>query len=483
MVKDSVQFIRHWLYACELVMLSAAFFAVYYLGLNIHFFHEKLHFLPLIKLIREPWPIEVYLRAFWLTLAIWAVLLKVRDDYGSRHRRSYSGVFLMHFANGCLFFFFTTSAAFILKFDFLGRVFLACYTVVSVVLLFLVRSAVLAVAFFVRSRGHDHKNLLIVGTGNRARKFAELVSFHKEWGYRVVGFLDRYPNLVGDKVAGHEVIGTLESLPGILKEKVIDQVVFVIPRKWIERIEKCVRYCEAVGVPATLSADFFDLKTASLVPDELEGFTCVTFETRILKEEELLLKRVFDILISSVVLVVIAPALAVVAVAVKLSSKGPVFFRQVRCGRNGRRFTLYKFRSMVADAEARLAGLKELNEMSGPVFKMAHDPRVTRIGAFLRKTSLDEFPQLWNVLKGDMSLVGPRPPLPAEVTQYEPWHRRRLSMKPGITCLWQVSGRNEVDFKQWMELDLDYIDHWSLWTDIKIMLLTARALITRRGAE
>jgi exopolysaccharide biosynthesis polyprenyl glycosylphosphotransferase len=482
MVRDSVRFIRHLLFVSEMVALSAAFFGVYYLSLHLHSFYT-LDLLPAVQLVNEPWPVGTYVKAYWLTLAIWAVLLKVRDDYGQVRPNDYYRIFLAHFINGCLFFCFATSAAFIFKFDFLSRSFLVSYTLASIVFLALVRSGVLTATSYLRSHGNDFKNLLIVGTGKRARAFADFMAGHKEWGYRVTGFLDSSPQIVGKEVGGWPVIGTLGDLPRILKEKVIDQVVFVIPRKWLVDIEECVKHCEAVGVPATLSTDFFELQNASHVTEELDGFTYLTFETRVLKDEELVLKRVFDILVSATALLLTSPILIATALAIKFTSPGPIFFKQVRVGRNGRRFVLYKFRSMVIDAEAKLAELKKFNEMSGPVFKMTNDPRITPIGKFVRKTSLDEFPQFWNVLKGDMSIVGPRPPLPNEVAEYEPWHRRRLSMKPGITCFWQAMGRNTIGFEDWMKLDLQYIDRWSLWLDVKLLFMTAQAILTRRGAE
>jgi exopolysaccharide biosynthesis polyprenyl glycosylphosphotransferase len=190
-----------------------------------------------------------------------------------------------------------------------------------------------------------------------------------------------------------------------------------------------------------------------------------------------------DILGAGFVLLCAAPVMIAVAIIIKATSRGPVFFQQVRSGRNGRRFTMLKFRSMVLDAEQRQAQLMHLNEMSGPVFKIRNDPRVTKIGGFIRKTSIDELPQLLNILWGDMSLVGPRPPLPSEVEQYKPWQRRRLSVKPGLTGLWQVSGRNNVDFDEWMALDLRYIDNWSLWLDTKILLRTLPAVLFRAGAS
>jgi len=196
-----------------------------------------------------------------------------------------------------------------------------------------------------------------------------------------------------------------------------------------------------------------------------------------------LFKKVMDIVASGLGLVVASPLLLLIALGVKLTSKGPVFFVQERVGLNGRIFKMYKFRSMVQDAEELKKKLAHLNEMSGPVFKIKDDPRVTPIGRFLRKTSLDELPQLWNVFRQEMSLVGPRPPLPSEVNLYDPKHRKRLSVKPGLTCIWQVSGRNDVDFDQWMEMDAEYVDNWSLALDMKILAQTVPVVLGRKGAS
>jgi len=187
--------------------------------------------------------------------------------------------------------------------------------------------------------------------------------------------------------------------------------------------------------------------------------------------------------LASLLLMVLSPVLVAIAIAIKLDSPGPVLFRQLRCGLHGRTFTFLKFRSMRVDAEALKKQLAPYNEMDGPAFKMTNDPRVTPLGRFLRRTSLDELPQLWNIIRGDMSIVGPRPAVLEEVRQYEPWQRRRLSMKPGLTCLWQVNGRNELTFEEWMRLDLEYIDNWSLWLDVKIALKTIPAVLFGRGAR
>ena len=194
-------------------------------------------------------------------------------------------------------------------------------------------------------------------------------------------------------------------------------------------------------------------------------------------------KRAFDICISAGALLVLSPVLLTVAAAVKLTSEGPVFFAQERVGKNGRTFRMLKFRSMVVNAEELRAKLEAQNEMDGPVFKIKRDPRITSVGHFIRKTSLDEFPQFINVLRGEMSVVGPRPPLPSEVAQYERWQRKRLSVKPGITCIWQISGRNDVTFEQWVKMDIDYIERWSVWLDLKIFFKTIPAVLLRRGAS
>jgi exopolysaccharide biosynthesis polyprenyl glycosylphosphotransferase len=479
-LRERAEFVRNILYALDLLVVSLHFFALYAFILHYHKF-SFVDFFPSVDVVRIPASPNQYMQAYWLAFVIWAVLLKKRGEYHYLRLQTYEKVFSAYIINGFLFFVFFTSFAFLLKFDFLSRMFILIYTGSSVLWLLLNRVLVLAAAHMVRSRGYNVHNILIVGTGRRAQEFLSLALRHKEWGYRIVGFLDKDPRMMEKGVSGYPVLGTLDDFPRILERTVIDEVVFVVPRAWLPVIEKCILYCEAVGVPATLATDFFDLEIASGVPKELDGFTYLTFETSRLKETELVIKRTIDITASSILLLLSLPMFAVLAALIRMDSKGPIFFKQTRSGLNGRRFSLYKFRSMIANAESRLEELKTKNEMTGPVFKMTDDPRLTRVGKFLRKTSLDEFPQFWNVLKGDMSLVGPRPPLPKEVEQYEPWQRRRLSMKPGITCIWQVSGRNKIGFEDWMKLDLQYIDRWSLWLDLKIMILTFRAVLGATG--
>ena len=240
--------------------------------------------------------------------------------------------------------------------------------------------------------------------------------------------------------------------------------------------------CEERGITARLAINFFPHVIAKTHLEELDGVPLLTFTTTPKNELLLFLRRGFDFLGSLILLIILSPIFLLVTLAIRLDSAGPIVYRQIRCGLNGRKFTLYKFRSMVQGAEVQKEELASYNIMDGPVFKMKNDPRVTRVGKFLRKTSLDELPQLINVLRGDMSFVGPRP-LPAEeVEKIKGWQRRRLSMKPGITGLWQVSGRNQIDFEQWMKLDLEYIDSWSLGLDFKILLRTIFAVLLGKGA-
>ena len=481
MLKERAEFIRNVLYVVDLVVVSLHFFLVYALILHFRSFHW-MDIVPGIEVMQTPADPGQYLQAYWLALVIWAIILKKRGEYHYLRIQTYDKIIVNYLINGFLFFIFFTSLAFLFKFVFLSRTFMFIYTITSVLLLLANRLIILSAAHKVRSRGYNAHNILIVGTGRRAQEYLSIALRHKEWGYRIIGFLDRDPKMVEKReISGYPVLGLLDDLPKILEKNVIDEVVFVVPRSWLPMIEKCILYCEAVGLPATLATDFFDLEIAQGVPKQMDGFTYLTFETSRLKDTELLVKRTFDIAASFMTLLACLPFFAVIALAIRIESEGPVFFRQIRCGTNGRKFTLFKFRSMVVDAEAKLAELKKHNEVTGPVFKMTNDPRLTRVGRVLRKTSLDEFPQFWNVLKGDMSVVGPRPPIPAEVDQYEPWQRRRLSMKPGITCIWQVSGRNKIGFEDWMKLDLQYIDRWSLWLDFKILFQTVQAVLGQTG--
>jgi exopolysaccharide biosynthesis polyprenyl glycosylphosphotransferase len=313
-----------------------------------------------------------------------------------------------------------------------------------------------------------------------AREVVEAVEANPQWGLAFAGFI---------RVDGRHgwgqgpSLGTVAELGRTLEEEVLDVVVFAVPRERLGEVERAVQLCEEQGVEVRISLDILRFGPGRMRIADMDGVPMLAFTRTPSDALALGVKRVFDVVISAAVLVLLSPLLAAVALAIRLDSPGPVLFRQRRIGQRGRVFEMVKFRSMSRDAEAGLEALRARNEMSGPVFKIAKDPRVTRVGRFLRRTSLDEVPQFWNVLKGEMSIVGPRPPIPSEVRQYKRWQRRRLSMKPGITCIWQISGRNDIEFERWMELDLQYIDGWSLWGDLEIFLKTIPAVLSARGAR
>jgi exopolysaccharide biosynthesis polyprenyl glycosylphosphotransferase len=344
----------------------------------------------------------------------------------------------------------------------------------------LLRSIVYLGLRFARRSGRNYRNVLVVGTGPRAVEAREVLEGHPEWGLRIVGFLDETDAPVAAGIDAAEV-HKLVDLPQILREQVVDEVIVACPRSMIPHLEPLVGTCAATGVPITLLSDLWGDYLPAPRVTRFGTHAALNFATVHHSRTQLATKRAIDILLSGVALLFAAPVIAAAAIAIRRSSPGPIFFRQVRCGLYGRPFEMLKLRTMVPDAEARRDEILGLNEMDGPVFKVRNDPRITPVGRILRRWSVDELPQLWNVLMGDMSLVGPRPPIPSEVIQYETSERRRLSMRPGLTCLWQVSGRNEIGFSQWVRLDLEYIDSWSLTQDLKILAKTVPTVLRGTG--
>jgi exopolysaccharide biosynthesis polyprenyl glycosylphosphotransferase len=309
------------------------------------------------------------------------------------------------------------------------------------------------------------RHVAVIGDEESATSFARMMENHAEWGLFPIGV---FPEA---------------EARAVLERGGIDDMIFVVDRKRLDSCEEVFLRCEEQGVTVRVVLNLFPHSIARIGFHELDGYPLLTFSTTPTNEFLLLVRRVLDITLSLILLVPCSVVILIGAFAIKLTSPGPALFRQSRCGLHGRPFTMYKLRSMIDDAEQRRVELEAINEMDGPVFKSSRDPRVTNVGRILRRFSIDEFPQLFNVVKGEMSLVGPRPPLPAEVERYKRWQRRRLSMKPGITCLWQISGRNQIGFDEWMRLDLNYIDNWSLLLDLKILLKTIPVVLLGRGAS
>ena len=339
----------------------------------------------------------------------------------------------------------------------------------------------------VRKSGFNCRQVVFVGTDAHALGLARDIEAHPELGCRVVGFVADDEKAVGNMVspgATWPVVGSISNIKAFLEKGSVDEVIICLSiKEGFNQIFGVFELCRELGVVVRLIPRESDLTVLSRLQIESFGdFRVVTFfRERLLWQ--LLVKRIMDVLISGIALIVLSPLMLTVAAIIKFTSPGGAFFVQERIGMNRRKFKLMKFRSMVADAEALKKDLAAANEMDGPVFKIKNDPRITPIGRFIRKTSIDELPQLINVLRGEMSLVGPRPPLLSEVDQYEWLHRRRLSIKPGITCLWQVNGRNTVTFRRWMEMDKEYVENWSIWLDIKILARTLPVVLLRHGAS
>jgi exopolysaccharide biosynthesis polyprenyl glycosylphosphotransferase len=304
------------------------------------------------------------------------------------------------------------------------------------------------------------------------------------YGIRLLGFLSEDPVEPGRTVElhGNYEVRSVGDLPELLRGQVIDEIIFAVDSRRLSGLEDVFLLCDEEGVRTRVAVDFFPHVHSEVYLDQLGEAPLLTFAAAPHDEIRLFLKRVIDVVLAGAGLILLAPIMAFIALMIRITSPGPAIFRQQRCGLNGRRFTFYKFRSMCDNAEELKAAVAHLNQRE-TVFKIPNDPRLTTVGRYLRKFSIDEWPQLWNVLKGDMSLVGPRPAVPEEVQRYKAWQRRRLRMRPGLTCLWAIAGRDAIDFETWMKMDMQYIDSWSLALDWKIIFWTIPRVLTGRGAH
>ncbi len=342
----------------------------------------------------------------------------------------------------------------------------------SFILVVLREEIVNAVTLSKMTHGQHKRHFVLIGTREETCRMRQEIKERPEENIHIIAELNLNET-------------TVTELVQVLHEHSVNGVILSAKHAYFEQVEDAIRACEREGVEAWLIADFFKTQISRTTFDDFYGQPVMVFRTTPETGWQSALKRPFDFVGATLFLILASPVYLIIALLIKFTSSGPVFFRQQRSGLNGRPFTIYKFRTMTADAEARKKDLAALNEMSGPVFKVTNDPRVTSVGRILRKYSIDEFPQFFNVLRGEMSLVGPRPLPVDEVKRFDDFsHRRRLSVKPGITCLWQVSGRNNVaDFKDWVRLDLEYIDNWSLWLDMKIIWRTVPVVLGWRGRE
>ncbi len=333
---------------------------------------------------------------------------------------------------------------------------------------------------FARDHGRNVRYMLVLGADARAKAFAELVESHADLGLVVIGHLEA-DSADGAVALGRPLLGMVDDLEQVLHTRIVDEVAICLPFAMEDLIEQAVYVCEQEGKVVRMPvAPIKSALTAGQI-ESIDGVGVYSLANGPDRAAALALKRGLDVVGAALLMILLSPVMLLVALAIKLDSRGPVLYRQERLGLHGRPFEVVKFRSMCCDADERLPGLLSRNEINGHAFKLANDPRITRVGRVMRRTSLDELPQLANVLRGQMSLVGPRPPLPSEVARYDIWHRRRLSMKPGMTGLWQVGARREPEFDRWVQSDLQYIDSWSLWLDLKIIVRTIPAVLSGTG--
>ena len=378
-----------------------------------------------------------------------------------------------------------TAVGFLFSVRMITLPFLALFWTASTAILCAFRFSLRIALARIRTNGRNLRYMLILGTNARAVNFARRIMASRERGYRIIGFVDdKWQGFEEFEASGFRLVSDYAGLAEFLRTNVVDEVAVYLPFASFYRYSaEVASLCEQHGIIMRFNSDIFGLKSARWRAEEFDGNHYIASHPGVELGWPILMKRGLDIVISTLLLLLLAPVLIGVAIAIKLTSPGPIFFFQERIGLNKRRIQVYKFRTMIPDAEKLMAELKDRNEVSGPVFKIKNDPRITPIGRILRRSSIDELPQLVNVLKGDMTLVGPRP-LP--VRDYEgfneDWQRRRFSVKPGITCLWQVNGRSGISFDQWMLLDLQYMDDWSLWLDFKILAKTVPAVFKGDGA-
>ena len=434
----------------DLILTTASFFLAY-------------QFRSLLKLEdHKLMPVQVYLWLLAIILPTLAVLLPLFNVYSeptlaplSQIKRLSKAIFGAWIILAALVLFLSPNRS--------NRIILVFALAINYIFLVSYRLVLMKVT---KHGALDDRHVAVIGSGASAYEFGRAIESYGFWGLKLVGVFGR------------------EDVRSLLHDGGVDELILVVDRESLNEFTETFLLCEELGVTARVVLNFFPHSIARMELTEFDGFPLLSFSTTPTNEALMFVRRILDVVLASIMLLIAGPLFMLpTAILIKLTSPGPVLFRQKRCGLNGRQFVMYKFRSMVDNAEQLRVELEALNEMDGPVFKSSSDPRITTIGKLIRRRSIDELPQLFNVLRGDMSLVGPRPPLPAEVARYERWQRRRLSMKPGMTCLWQISGRNEVSFEDWMKLDLTYIDNWSLLLDLKILLKTVPVVLLGRGAK
>ncbi|WMJ85792.1 sugar transferase [Anaerocolumna sp. MB42-C2] len=437
--------------------------------------------------ITKYWYNNVYSFASVYVLLLYTAIYYFYDSYSRLFKRGYWEELIIVIKINCILAAAVTAVIFIFQEGTTySRLFFFCFFLLNIMFMYIARQyyKIFLLAFYKKSS--SSKKIMIITTSDQVKEVLSRIKRENEWEYQITYLTILDKHMVGEIIEGIEVKADFIDMFEVAKHQVIDGVFIHIPNDFPLNLnlEETILEFENMGITVNLSINTFGLKIHEKIVQELSGYHVLTFSSRLFDGSQLHLKRIVDIaggLVGCILTVILT---IFIAPAIMIESPGPVFFSQIRVGKNGRRFRIYKFRSMYADADARKQELLAQNEMNGYMFKIKNDPRITKVGNFLRKTSLDEFPQFLNILKGDMSLVGTRPPTEDEFLQYEGRHKRRLALKSGLTGLWQVSGRSDIsDFEEVVKLDLEYIDNWSVLMDIKILFKTVRVVLFGRGSR
>jgi exopolysaccharide biosynthesis polyprenyl glycosylphosphotransferase len=423
------------------------------------------------------------LKLFLLVLPAWLVILYLIQVAEIPRTKRYRVLFLQYLQSTILIITLLLVIYFVFKLYMISRLFLIEFSVLGLLFLFVARSMEYKVFRIYRAKGYNYINIVLIADDS-SMPFIESLIDNKEWGYRIIAIFtgseklkEKYEKAI--ILLPEEYLTVLNDL---MEVDIIDEVLYFKSKVIPSEVRNTVRSCEELGVVFSLNYTDQSNKLTNAIKSQVGNQKFLTFINIPHNSFALAIKKIEDISISMAMIIILSPVLIAIALLIKLTSPGPIIFKQARVGLRGRQFSLYKFRTMIVNAEKLKKELETENEADGPVFKIKDDPRVTKIGKFLRTTGLDELPQLFNVLKGEMSLIGPRPPLPTETVQYKRWQLRRLSVKPGLSCFWQIKpDRNNIKFEKWMELDLAYIDNWSLRLDFIILLKTIKTVFQRTG--
>lgn len=473
MLKQRNEQIQATMRGLDLLICIAAFFAAYSLRGTAFYSFARYETLA---------PIESLTWLLVTSLGLHLILYPLNGFYTSLRMKSISDIIFMIIRAALAEFFVLGALIFLVQAKTTSRYFFGLFLGLNYALILTEKLGARIFLSSIRRRGFNFRQVLVIGTGGNAVRLIQNLRRNAHWGYVPCGVLVAGSGTVG-QVEGVPILGGLADLESLVRQKTVDEIIFALDRIDADEMAEQMALCERLGIPTRFSLGLFDLPQSKIMFSHMDQIPLLTFYTTLRTPFEAVVKRVMDIFISIIGLLITLVLFPWIALRIQMQSPGPVFFKQRRVGENGRLFSCYKFRTMGIDAEARKDALLMDNQMQGPLFKLENDPRVFPFGNFLRKSSFDELPQFFNILRGDMSVVGTRPPTPEEVKRYETHYRRRLSVRPGLTGLWQVSGRNEIrDFEDVLKLDLRYIDNWSIWLDVQIVGKTIWATLTKRGA-